>query len=65
MEVDASGPWPGYVGQTAIKTKEQITAALGGILFIDEAYGLTCNDFGVEAIDTLSKAWRITATIWY
>jgi AAA+ superfamily predicted ATPase len=55
VEVDASGLVAGYVGQTAIKTKEQITAALGGILFIDEAYGLTRNDFGVEAIDTLVK----------
>lgn len=55
VEVDASGLVAGYVGQTAIKTKEQITSALGGILFIDEAYGLTRNDFGVEAIDTLVK----------
>ena len=55
VEVDASGLVAGYVGQTAIKTQEQITSALGGILFIDEAYGLTRNDFGVEAIDTLVK----------
>ncbi len=55
VEVDASGLVAGYVGQTAIKTKEQITSALGGILFIDEAYGLTRNDFGVEAIDALVK----------
>lgn len=55
VETDASGLVAGYVGQTAIKTAQQIDAALGGILFIDEAYGLTRNDFGLEAIDTLVK----------
>lgn len=55
VEVDASGLIAGYVGQTAIKTSEQITQALGGILFVDEAYGLSRNDFGLEAIDTLVK----------
>ncbi|WP_374722256.1 AAA family ATPase [Peribacillus tepidiphilus] len=46
----------GYVGQTAIKTKKKIRDALGGVLFIDEAYSLfssTSNDFGKEVIDTL------------
>lgn len=45
----------GYVGQTAIKTKNKIREALGGVLFIDEAYSLFRgeNDFGKEAIDTL------------
>ncbi|WP_182199252.1 AAA family ATPase [Paraliobacillus salinarum] len=45
----------GYVGQTAIKTKQKIREALGGVLFIDEAYSLFRgkNDFGKEAIDTL------------
>jgi len=46
----------GYVGQTAIKTKKKIREALGGVLFIDEAYSLfrgTQNDFGSEAVDTL------------
>jgi SpoVK/Ycf46/Vps4 family AAA+-type ATPase len=46
----------GYVGQTAIKTKKKIREALGGVLFIDEAYSLlgqSGNDFGKEMIDTL------------
>lgn len=46
----------GYVGQTAIKTKKKIREALGGVLFIDEAYSLLAKgeqDFGKEAIDTL------------
>lgn len=56
VETDASGLVAGYVGQTAIKTQEQITKALGGVLFIDEAYGIIRNDFGVEAVDTLVKS---------
>lgn len=46
----------GYVGQTAIKTKKKIREALGGVLFIDEAYSLLAQgngDFGKEVIDTL------------
>lgn len=59
VEVDRSGLVAGYVGQTAMKVKEVIEKAMGGVLFIDEAYSLAnkndTNDFGSEAIDTLVK----------
>ena len=58
VETDRSGLVAGYVGQTAIKVKEVCDKAIGGVLFIDEAYALTGgvqNDFGGEAIDTLVK----------
>ncbi len=58
IETDRSGLVAEYVGQTAIKTNKIIDSAIGGVLFIDEAYALVKgdnNDFGMEAISTLLK----------
>ena len=61
VETDRQGLVAGFVGQTAIKTADRIDEAMGGVLFIDEAYALTMRtggaqgDFGDEAIQTLLK----------
>lgn len=60
VETDRQGLVAGYVGQTAIKTAEKIEEAMGGVLFIDEAYALSNNpgnshDFGNEVIQTILK----------
>lgn len=58
IECDRQTLVGGYVGQTAIKTGEIIEKAMGGVLFIDEAYSLTeggNSDFGKEAIEIILK----------
>ena len=55
IEVDRSELVAGYLGQTAIKTAEVVAGAVGGVLFIDEAYSLAGDQYGTEAVDTLVK----------
>ncbi len=59
VEVDREGLVAAYVGQTAIKTAEKVQLAMGGVLFIDEAYALTDtgsgNDFGHESVEIILK----------
>ena len=58
VEVTRQDLVAGFVGQTAIKTEKILKSALGGVLFIDEAYTLYSkseNDYGIEAIETILK----------
>jgi len=59
VETDRSALVAGYLGQTAIKTQKVIQQAMGGVLFIDEAYSLageTDDSYGKEAVETILKA---------
>ncbi|MDR0488939.1 MAG: AAA family ATPase [Propionibacteriaceae bacterium] len=55
VEVDRSELVAGYLGQTAMKTAEVVEQAAGGVLFIDEAYSLSGDQYGQESINTLVK----------
>ncbi|TFH71928.1 AAA family ATPase [Cellulomonas sp. HD19AZ1] len=55
VEVDRSELVAGYLGQTAAKTTEVVQRAIGGVLFIDEAYALADDQYGTEAVNTLVK----------
>lgn len=70
VETDRQGLVAGYIGQSAIKTTEKIEEAMGGVLFIDEAYSLTTgmqgqSDYGAEVIQTLLKRMEDQRGLFY
>ena len=68
VETDRAGMVAGYVGQTAIKADEIIKSAIGGVLFIDEAYSLTTgglNDLAMKPLKYYSNVWRINGITWW
>ncbi|MDQ3140928.1 MAG: AAA family ATPase [Bacteroidota bacterium] len=70
VETDRQGLVAGYIGQSALKTAEKIEEAIGGVLFIDEAYSLTQGlggqgDYGSEVIQTLLKRMEDQRGLFY
>eukprot|EP01006_Ploeotia_vitrea_P052497 TRINITY_DN67692_c3_g4_i2.p1 TRINITY_DN67692_c3_g4~~TRINITY_DN67692_c3_g4_i2.p1 ORF type:complete len:379 (-),score=51.00 TRINITY_DN67692_c3_g4_i2:1433-2569(-) len=68
VEASAKDLIAGHCGQTALKTAAVCKKALGGVLFIDEAYGINPkgdSNFGQECVDTLVTKWKITFTNWW